>query len=127
MKLIASLLLVGLLSLSGCATMQDVQKTLGTPQAVQADITIIGGLAASKIPADAKAKIHAFAIQLSAAADLNLDALFALIPTTGSQNGDALISAAKAYLTVTVQKYGANNATALAYAKAIANGLLANF
>lgn len=113
---------------TSCAQFQNIQQFLGTPQAVQADIVILGGIAKPKIPADSQAKIHQFATYLNQAADLNLDVLFALLPaTTGSQNGDALISAAKAYLTSVVQKYGSHNQTAIAYGRAVANGLLANF
>lgn len=110
-----------------CATMQDIQKSLGTPTAVQADITLLGSIAKSHIPTASQAKIHAFATQLQSAANLDLTALFAMIPTTGSANGDALIGAAKAYLTSVVQKYGNNNPTAISYMHAVANGLLANF
>lgn len=113
---------------SSCASFQNFQQFLGTPQAVQSELTILGGVAKPHIPANAQAKIHEFAVYLNQAADLNLDSLFALLPkTTGSQNGDALIASAKAYLTATVQKYGANNATTLAYAHAISAALLANF
>jgi hypothetical protein len=127
-QLISIKIIAAMLLMSGCAELQNFKQTLGTPAQVQADITILGGVAKSHIPADAQSKIHWFASQLSNAADLNLDALFALLPaTTGSQNGDALISAAKAYLTSFVQKYGHNNATALSYARAVAAGLLANF
>lgn len=114
-------------SLIGCASFQNIEQTIGTPAAVQSELTILGGVAKSHIPADAQAKIHAFAVQLNAAANLDLTALFALIPTTGSQNGDALVSATKAYLTSVVQKYGTHNATTIAYGHAIANALLANF
>lgn len=113
---------------TGCGTtFQNIQEILGSPQQVQAEITILGGIAKPKISADAQVKIHNFAIQLQNAASLDLTPLFALIPPTGSQNADALIAAAKAYLTSVVQKYGENNQTALSYAKAVAAGLLANF
>jgi hypothetical protein len=116
------------LSFASCANLGNIEQTLGTPAAVQVDITLLGAIAKPHVPTDAQAKIHEFATVLNGLADLNLDTLFLLLPqTTGSQNGDALISAAKAYLTSVVQKYGHNNATTLAYAHAVANGLLANF
>jgi len=123
-------LCTSLFAFTGCANLnwRNIRETLGTPQAVQADLMILGGLARSHVPDNAKAKIHAFAVYLNQAADLNLDAIFNLLPaTTGSQNGDALISAAKGYLTSVVQRYGARNPTAIAYGHAVANGLLANF
>jgi hypothetical protein len=121
-------LCASMLGLTSCANLQNIQQTLGTPAAVQADLVILGAVAAPHIPDDAKVKIHAFAGYLNQAADLNLDALFALLPgSTGSQNGDALIAAAKAYLTAVVQRYGERNQTAIAYGHAVANGLLANF
>lgn len=114
-------------SLVGCATLQNIQKILGTPAAVQTELTILGAALKSRIPADAQTRIHGFALHLQSVSNLDLTALFALIPTTGSQNGDALIASAKAYLTATVQKYGASNPTTIAYARAVAAGLLANF
>ncbi len=126
-KLKSLIAIIACASLIGCASLQNIQQVLGTPAAVQSELTILGSVAKPHIPADAQAKIHTFALQLQSAANLDLTALFALIPTTGSQNGDALISAAKAYLTATVQKYGANNGTSIAYAHAVASALLANF
>lgn len=127
-KLIAFKILAACLLFTSCATIKDLPKYLGSPAQVQADLTIVGGVAKSHIPADAQAKIHQFATYLNQAANLDLDALFALLPaTTGSQNGDALIAAAKAYLTSVVQKYGSHNDTAIAYGHAVANGLLANY
>ena len=114
-------------ALIGCANLQDIQKTLGAPSQVQAELTILGAVAKAHIPASAYPKIHAWALQINSAADLNLEPLFALIPQTGSQNADALIAAAKAYLTATVQKYGARNQTSIEYAHAVGNALLANF
>ena len=128
MKTITSFLCIALLGLTSCAQFQNLQQTLGTPPVVQADIIILGGLAKPHLSADVQSKIHWFATQLNQAADLNLDALYALLPgSTGSQNGDALISAAKAYLTSVVQKYGSRNQTTITYGHAVANGLLANF
>lgn len=114
-------------SLIGCASLQDIQKALGSPANVQAELTILGSVAKPHIPASAYPKIHAWALQINSAAELNLEPLFALIPQTGSQNADALIAAAKAYLTSVVQKYGARNQTSIEYARAVANALLANF
>lgn len=127
-KIITSITAVALLSLVSCAQFQNIQQTLGSPPQVQADITILGGIAKSHLSTAAQQKIHSFATQLNQAADLNLNALYALLPpTTGSQNGDALVGAAKAYLTSVVQKYGSRNPTTIAYGHAVANGLLANF
>ena len=111
----------------GCTNLAELQKTLGTPAQVQADLTIIGAIAKPKISSEAQARIHQFANYLSKAAALDTTELVAMIPKTGSINGDALISAAVAYLNSTIAKYGANNQTSLAYAHAVANGLLANF
>ena len=127
-NLIIVKILTAALLFTGCANLQSLPQYLGTPNAVQADIVILGALAKGKIPADAQTKIHEFATYLNQAASLDLDALFKLLPgTTGSQNGDALISAAKAYLTSVVQRYGARNETTIAYGHAVANGLLTNF
>jgi outer membrane murein-binding lipoprotein Lpp len=127
-KLLMAAIAVSAVFLTSCATFQNFQQFLGTPQAVQSEIAILGGIAKPRLSADAQAKIHQFAVALNEASDLNLDRLYALLPaTTGSVNGDALISSAKAYITATVQRYGARNPTALAYAHAVANGLLVNF
>ena len=112
---------------AGCASLQDVQKALGSPSQVQAELTILGAVAKTHIPSTAYPKIHTWALQINSAADLNLEPLFALIPQTGSQNADALIAAAKAYLTAIVNKYGARNQTSIEYAHAVGNALLANF
>jgi hypothetical protein len=114
-------------SFVGCETLQSIQATLGSPQQVQAEITILGGLAKPKISSEAQKRIGQFAGYLLQASELNTTELVAMIPKTGSQNGDALIGAAVAYLNSTLAKYGAKNQTTLAYMKAVANGLLANF
>jgi hypothetical protein len=111
----------------GCANIADITKTLGSPQQVQTDVTILGTIAKPKISSEAQARIHQFASYLNSAASLDTTELTAMIPKTGSANADALISAAVAYLNATLAKYGSNNPTTIAYMHAVANGLLANF
>ncbi len=112
---------------NGCANWQQVQQTLGSPQQVQIDVTLLGSVAKSRIPANAQAQIHTFATQLSALADLNTAQLVALIPKTGNAIADALIASSSGFLNMALVKWGEHNATTLAYAHAVANGLLANF
>lgn len=125
-KLLLPIVALALL-MDGCASLQNIQQTLGTPEQVQADITILGALAKPHLSADVQGKIHLAAVQINSAANLDLTTLFALIPSTGSVNGDALVAAVKAYLTSFVQRWGSNNATTLSYAHAVGAGLLANF
>jgi hypothetical protein len=114
---------------TGCATFQaNVETFLGSPSQVQADVTYAGARVKQYVSAGNQAKIHNFATQLSTTANLDLSALFALLPTTtGSWTADLVIANAKAVLTLVVNKWGSNNPTTLAYAHAVANGLLANF
>lgn len=115
--------------LAGCSTInwQQVEQTLGTPQQVQIDVSVLAALAKPKIPADAQAQIHQWANQLGALVDLNTQQLVALIPKTGSATADALIASASGFLNIALARWGEHNATTLAYAHAVANGLLINF
>jgi hypothetical protein len=114
---------------TSCASFQHyAELILVSPQQTQLDITAIAARAKPYIPAESQAKIHNFAIQLSTTSNLDLTALYALLPaSTGSVTGDLLVANAKAVVSLIVQRWGSNNATTLAYAKAVANGLLANF
>lgn len=114
--------------LTGCAEYSQQIQALEPPAAFQADITWIGGRAKQYISAENQSKIHNFAVQLQTTANLDLSALYALLPTTtGSVSGDLLLNTAKTTLQLVVIKYGSNNATTIAYAHAAALGLLANF
>ena len=127
MKKLITLPLVALLC--GCASVnwQNVQQTLGTPADVQTYVTVIGALAKPKIPSNAQTSIHTYATALSGLASLNSAQLIALIPKTGSPTADALIASSTVFINIALTHWGENNSNALAYAKAVANGLLANF
>ena len=84
-------------------------------------------MAKPRIPATAQTQIHQFATQLAALADLNTANLVALIPKTGSVTADALIASAVGFLNTALARWGEHNPTTLAYAHAVANGLLVNF
>ncbi len=131
MKLFTTIAIaIAALMFASCAStsFQSVEKLLGSPAMVQTDISIIGGLAKSHLSAETQVRIHQFAVTLQSASDLNLDALYALLPsTTGSLAGDSIISAAKSYLASAVKTYGSRNPTSLAYARAVAQGLLVQF
>ena len=111
----------------GCTNFAQLETTLGTPTQVQADITILGAIAKPKISVEGQASIHKFANYLVAASALDTTELVAMIPKTGSINGDALISATVAFLNSTLAKYGARNTTTIAYMHGLGIGLLANF
>lgn len=122
------LIAIACLSLTSCATIRNIPQTVGPPSQVQEDVTYLGRRAKQYISAENQVKIHNFATQLNTTANLDLSVLYALLPqTTGSITGDILLASAKTTLSLIVSIYGANNPTTLAYAHAIANGLLANF
>lgn len=127
-KLILIPLVAIALFLNSCASLQNIQQILGTPQSVQAEITLIGGVVKTHVSPAIQIKIHQAATYLVQAANLDLSTLFNLLPaTTGSWNGDLLITKVKETVTAIVNRYGSQNPTTIAYAKAIGNGLLANF
>ena len=115
------------LFLFGCANWQQWQQTLGTPAQVQADVSVLAALTKPHIPANAQAQIHKWATQLASLADLNAAQLVALIPKTGNATADAMIASSTAFLNMALAKFGEHNPTTLAYAHAVANGLLSNF
>jgi hypothetical protein len=113
------------LLITSCATTQDFYNTIGPPAQVQSEIRILGALALPRITSDnVKAQIHKFAEDMIQVADLNPAQLVALIPHTGNAAADALIAAAVSYVQSVVNKVGSRNPTALAYARAVGNGLL---
>jgi hypothetical protein len=122
-KLIA-IAVAGIL-VASCANVQDFLKVLGTPAVVQWDVQTLGQIAKPRITSDkAKAAIHEFAVNLLAASDLDTSKLVAMIPHTGNAEADALIAAAVSYINSVIAKVGSHNPTTLAYAKAVANGLI---
>lgn len=125
-KLLVSLTAIALLS--GCANFSQQVQTLEPPAKFQTDITWLGSRAKEYVSADNQAKIHNFAVQLQTTANLDLSALFALLPpTTGSIAGDLLLNSLKTTLQLVVNYYGAKNPTTLMYAHSGATGLLTNF
>lgn len=125
MKPFVAIALSASLLLASCAGFkQNVETTLGSPQQVQSDVAALGAVARAHIKSDkVKADIHRFVQYLQQAADLDLSTLKSLIPKTGNVNIDAAILAATAYVDAAVSKWGSHNATALAYAHAVGNGL----
>jgi hypothetical protein len=114
------------LILAGCAGTQNVQTTLGPPAQVQQEVTALGSVAKAHIASSSvKAQVHQFATYLLQASSLDFTTVHSLVPKTGNMNADALIAAGLAYLEAAAGKWGAHNATTLAYAKAVGNGLIA--
>jgi hypothetical protein len=128
MKQIKKLLALAAAALlfTSCANTAEFLKVLGTPAAVQWDITTLGSIAKPRITSDqAKKAIHNFAVDLLQASNLDTSQLVALIPHTGNAPADALIAAAVSYLNSVIAKLGSHNPLTLAYFKAIGNGLIA--
>lgn len=126
MKPILSLIIASSLLFSGCATQQEFLNTLGTPAAVQSEITVLGALVKPRITSEpVKAAIHKFASDLRDAGNLDTAQLRALIPRTGNPSGDALIAAGAAFIDSAIAKVGARNQLTISYIKAVSAGLLA--
>jgi hypothetical protein len=121
---VIAVIAAGLL-ITSCANVQDFLKVLGSPAQVQWDVQTLGSIAKPRITsAKALADIHEFAVDLLAASDLDASKLVALIPHTGNAAADALIASAVSYINSVIAKVGSHNPTTLAYAKAVANGLI---
>ena len=119
-------LIAAALILEGCAT-QDVQKYLGSPDQVQADITYLGGRAKQYVSPDNQAKLHQIGVQIGQLSNADISGILALIPTPSGTTEALLVSTLKATLQLVVSLYAHNNGTLLSYFHAISVGILANY
>lgn len=121
------LLIPILIALSACATTQQVQQVLGAPDQVQAEVTALGAAAKIFIPASDTSQVHQFASALAGCTTINSTILLGLIPHVTNPKTDALIQASAAFVSLALSRYSSGDLTALGYAHAAGNGLLANF
>src|SRR5450432_4648243 len=125
MKTIASLILFA--ALCSCQTTSQL-SSLATPGNVQVSITVLGEAASSKLTSNDKVILHKFATALLALTSANVDSttISGLVPSmSGSTSSfvQPIIQTALVELNLALAKFGSHNATVLAYAKAVGQGL----
>ncbi len=116
---------------AGCATTGVSTATLLSPAQIQIDLSVAGSLVAPRVSSSAKALVHTFAVALLALSTSTLTAagIAAIVPVNVPVQDQALVNglvdAGVTALTLAVAKWGEHNATTLAYAQAVGNGILA--
>lgn len=120
-----------LLALCGCQSLNQV-SSLATPANVQIAISVLGAAVQSKITASDKEVIHQVATALKALTTATVDSTTVapienLIPQLSNQYAKSLVSAGLIDLNLALAKFGSHNATVLAYATAVGNGLSSVF
>jgi hypothetical protein len=118
---------LGLIAFAGCSTTTQ-QSSIASPASVQVAITVLGGLAAPKVSASDKALVHKFAADILALSMGQIDSatitsIIPPIPASASPYVGPLIQAAVTDLNLAIVKFGQHNATVLAYAQAVGNGI----
>jgi hypothetical protein len=113
---------------SGCATGVN-PTTLLAPSAIQADIRSGGALALPNVSASTKVAIHTFATDLAAlsADQLTVAQVQAIIPSIPQNDQpwvSTVIDGGVIVIDAAISKFGEHNATTVAYAQAVGNGLL---